>query len=201
MYHKQVVVRAVCRRLNRACGTVHGGNRPMQNQNHKTELASPISHTGIGLASFIATILFGKRCLPIAIYHMSIKIISRGKGKSAVAAAAYRAGEKITNERDGITHDYTRKQGVNWSDIFLPENVPPEYHDRATLWNAVEKIEKASNSQLAREIQVALPKELSYFQNKALVREFLKTNFVEKGMVVDLALHNMKTHNPTLISC
>ena len=137
-----------------------------------------------------------KRCLPIAIYHMSIKIISRGKGKSAVAAAAYRAGEKITNEREGITHDYTRKQGVNWSDIFLPDYAPPEYSDRATLWNAVEKIEKATNSQLAREIQVALPKELSYFQNKALVREFLKTNFVEKGMVADLALHNMKTHNP-----
>ena len=132
---------------------------------------------------------------------MSIKIISRGKGKSAVAAAAYRAGEKITNERDGITHDYTRKQGVDWSNVFLPDNAPPEYRDRATLWNAVEKIEKASNSQFAREIQVALPKELSYFQNKGLVNEFLKNNFVSKGMIADIALHNMKGIIPTLISC
>lgn len=89
----------------------------------------------------------------MAIYHCSIKIISRGKGKSAVAAAAYRAGEKILNQYDGIEHDYTRKGGVVYTEILLPENAPPEYADRATLWNAVEKIEKAKNAQLAREIE------------------------------------------------
>ena len=88
----------------------------------------------------------------MAIYHCSIKIISRGKGKSAVAAAAYRAGECIANNYDGITHDYTRKGGVVHTEILLPGHAPVEYADRAVLWNAVEKIEKAKNSQLAREI-------------------------------------------------
>ena len=127
---------------------------------------------------------------------MSIKIISRGKGKSAVAAAAYRAGEKITNECTGITHDYTKKQGIAFSNVLLPENAPPEYRNRAILWNAVEKVEKASNSQLAREIQLALPKELEYFPNKALVTEFIKDNFTSKGMIADVAFHNMKSENP-----
>ena len=101
----------------------------------------------------------------MAIYHCSIKIISRGKGKSAVAAAAYRAGEFIINEYDGITHDYTRKGGVVHTEILLPEHAPKEYADRSTLWNAVEQIEKNKNSQLAREIELALPVELSREQN------------------------------------
>ena len=81
----------------------------------------------------------------VAIYHCSIKVISRGKGKSAVAAAAYRAGEKITNEFDGMTHDYTHKGGVVHTEILLPDHAPAEYADRAVLWNEVEKIEKAKN--------------------------------------------------------
>jgi len=84
----------------------------------------------------------------------NIKIISRGKGKSAVAAAAYRAGEKIRNEYDGMEHDYTRKGGVVHTEILLPDNALAEYSDRAVLWNAVEKIEKTKNSQLAREIEL-----------------------------------------------
>ena len=132
----------------------------------------------------------------IAIYHCSIKIISRGKGQSAVAAAAYRAGEKIANEYDGQLHDYTHKKGVDHATVLLPENAPPEYQDRATLWNAVEQVERAKNSQLAREIQIALPTELSYFQNKALVREFVKNTFVAHGMCADVALHNMDSNNP-----
>jgi hypothetical protein len=87
----------------------------------------------------------------LAIYHLSIKIISRGSGGSAVAKAAYQAGEKITNEYDGLTHDYTKKGGVVFTEILLPENAPADYADRAVLWNEVEKIEKAKNSQLARE--------------------------------------------------
>jgi len=93
----------------------------------------------------------------VAIYHLSIKIISRGKGKSAVAAAAYRAGEKIKNEYDGMEHDFTRKGGVVHTEILLPDNAPPEYKDRAVLWNAVEKIERAKNSQLAREMSLPCP--------------------------------------------
>ena len=85
----------------------------------------------------------------MAIYHCSIKVISRGKGKSAVAAAAYRAGEKITNQFDGMTHDYTHKGGVVHTEILLPDHAPAEYADRAVLWNEVEKIEKAKNAQLA----------------------------------------------------
>ncbi|MCL2637976.1 MAG: MobA/MobL family protein, partial [Oscillospiraceae bacterium] len=130
------------------------------------------------------------------IYHLSIKIISRGKGKSAVAAAAYRAGEKITNEREGITHDYSRKRGIVHTEIMLPEHAPPEYSDRAVLWNAIEKIEKASNSQLAREIELALPKELTAEQNKNLVAEYCKKHFVNNGMVADIAIHDTGNGNP-----
>jgi len=132
----------------------------------------------------------------VAIYHCGIKIISRGKGKSAVAAAAYRSGETITNEYDGVTHDYTRKRGIVHTEILLPDNAPAEYSDRAVLWNAVEKIEKAKNSQLAREIEIALPVELSLLQNKSLVREYVKKHFVEQGMCADIAIHDTDSGNP-----
>jgi len=132
----------------------------------------------------------------LAIYHCSIKIISRGKGKSAVAAAAYRAGTIIQNERDGVTHDYTRKGGVVHTEILLPANAPAEYLDRAVLWNAVEKVEKVRNSQLAREIEIALPVELTWQQNAALVREYVNWNFVQAGMCADIAFHETKTGNP-----
>ena len=102
-----------------------------------------------------------REVIPIAIYHCNISIVSRGKGKSAVAAAAYRSGEKLTNEWDGMTHDYTRKGGVVHTEILLPPNAPPSFSDRSTLWNSVELYEKAGNAQLAREIDAALPIELS----------------------------------------
>ena len=118
----------------------------------------------------------------MAIYHCSIKVISRGKGKSAVAAAAYRAGEKITNQFDGMTHDYTHKGGVVHTEILLPDHAPAEYADRAVLWNEVEKIETAKNAQLAREIEIALPRELTREQGISLVREYVKRHFVAGGM-------------------
>jgi ATP-dependent exoDNAse (exonuclease V) alpha subunit len=128
---------------------------------------------------------------------MSIKIISRGKGgKSAVAAAAYRAGEKIKNERDGMIHDYTRKTGIVHTEILLPQYSPPEYADRAVLWNAVEHIENRSNSQLAREIEIALPIELSTEQNIALTREYVRRQFVDNGMCADLCVHDKGDGNP-----
>ena len=110
--------------------------------------------------------------IPIAIYHWNIGIVSRGKGKSAVAAAAYRSGEKLTNEWDGMTHDYTRKGGVVHTEIMLPPHAPPSFSDRSTLWNSVELYEKAGNAQLAREIDAALPIELSREEQIRLVREW-----------------------------
>ena len=132
----------------------------------------------------------------MAIYHCSIKVISRGKGKSAVAAAAYRAGEKITNEFDGMTHDYTHKGGVVHTEILLPDHAPAEYTDRAVLWNEVEKIEKAKNAQLAREIEIALPRELTREQGISLVREYVKRHFVAAGMCADICLHDTGGGNP-----
>ena len=132
----------------------------------------------------------------MAIYHLSIKIVSRGKGASAVAKSAYRAAEKIKNEYDGMIHDYTRKGGVVHTEILLPEHAPAEYQDRAVLWNAVEKIEKAKNSQLAREIEIALPKELTREQSINLVRDYVNHHFVAAGMCADIAIHDEKKGNP-----
>ena len=132
----------------------------------------------------------------MAIYHLCIKIISRGKGKSAVAASAYRSGEKIKNEYDGELHDFTRKGGIAHTEILLPQNAPQEFLDRGTLWNSVEKIEKSKNSQLAREIEVALPKELDREKQINLVREYVKENFVKVGMCADIALHDKNDGNP-----
>ena len=132
----------------------------------------------------------------MAIYHLCIKIISRGKGKSAVAASAYRSGEKIKNEYDGIVHDFTRKGGIAHTEILLPQNAPQEFSDRGTLWNSVEKIEKSKNSQLAREIEIALPKELDREKQINLVRDYVKENFVKVGMCADIALHDKGDGNP-----
>lgn len=123
-------------------------------------------------------------------------MVQRSKGKSAVAAAAYRSGTKLVNEWDGMTHDYTRKGGIVHSDILLPVHAPPEFQDRSTLWNSVEQIEKSSNSQLAREIEVALPVELSRDQQLALVRSYVQDNFVFAGMCADFALHDKGDGNP-----
>ena len=132
----------------------------------------------------------------MGIYHLSIKIISRGKGKSAVAASAYRSGEKIKNEYDGVVHDFTRKGGIAHTEILLPQNAPKEFSNRSVLWNSVEKIEKSKNSQLAREIEISLPKELNREKQINLVREYVKENFVKVGMCADIALHDKNDGNP-----
>ena len=132
----------------------------------------------------------------MAIYHCTIKIISRGKGMSAVGASAYRSGEILKNEYDGITHDFTRKRGIVHTEILLPPHAPPDFADRSTLWNSVEKIEKAKNSQLAREIEVALPVELDREKQIQLVREYVQDNFVSAGMCADIAIHDKKNGNP-----
>ena len=115
---------------------------------------------------------------------------------SAVAAAAYRSGEKITNEWDGMIHDYTRKRGIVHSEILLPSNAPPNFQDRGTLWNSVEQIEKACNSQLARELEVALPIELSREEQVRIVRAYCSSQFVSRGMCADFNIHDTGSGNP-----
>ena len=115
---------------------------------------------------------------------------------SAVGASAYRSGEILKNEYDGVTHDFTRKRGIAHTEILLPPHAPPDFADRSTLWNAVEKIEKAKNSQLAREIEVALPVELDREKQIQLVREYVQANFVSDGMCADIAIHDKKNGNP-----
>ena len=134
--------------------------------------------------------------LELAIFHCQIKIISRGKGKTATAAAAYRSGTKIVDDEFGETHDYTRKSGVAFSEILLCANAPSTYSDRQTLWNEVQKIEKQKNAQLCREVEVALPIEFSRDEQIEVVREYIKKNFTDKGMIADWSLHDKSDGNP-----
>ena len=131
-----------------------------------------------------------------AIYHCSIKIIKRSQGRSAAAAAAYRSGQKLTNEWDGITHDYMKKGGVVHSEILLPAHALPEFFDRSTLWNSVEKAEKNSNAQLAREIEIALPSEIDQQSQIRLVRKYVQDIFVSVGMCADFSIHDKGDGNP-----
>ena len=132
----------------------------------------------------------------LAIFHCAIKIISRSTGRTATSASAYRSATKVFDDETGETFDYTRKGGVAFSEILLCNNAPTKYADRQTLWNAVQEIEKNKNAQLCREIEVALPKELSRKEQIALVRKYINKNFVEQGMCADWALHDKLDGNP-----
>ena len=132
----------------------------------------------------------------MAIYHLEAKVISRGAGRSAVAAAAYMSCSQILNDYDGVQHDYTRKQGLVWQQIFLPEYAPAEWSDRGTLWNAVEENEKTKDSRLAREFVVALPIEMGKAEWESLLTEFIQDNFVSDGMRADVCIHDTDGHNP-----
>jgi Ti-type conjugative transfer relaxase TraA len=129
----------------------------------------------------------------VAIYHLSAKVVSRADGRSAVAAAAYRAAEELHDERLDRTHDFTTKTGVVHSEILLPEGAPERLLDRATLWNEVEATEKRKDAQLAREIEIALPRELDQAEAIRLARDFVREQFVARGMVVDLNVHWART--------
>ena len=132
----------------------------------------------------------------MAIYHLEAKVISRGAGRSAVAAAAYMSCSQILNDYDGVQHDYTRKQGLVWQQIFLPEYAPVEWSDRGILWNAVEENEKTKDSRLAREFVVALPIEMGKAEWQNLLTEFIQDNFVSDGMCADVCIHDTDGHNP-----
>ena len=125
----------------------------------------------------------------MAIYHLRATMISRSAGRSATAAAAYRVGERIEDHRTGLTFDYRARSGVDHVETLAPANAPAWVQDRAALWNAVEAAETRKNSQVAREIRVALPAELNHGQHVELVREFCQREFVARGMVADIALH------------
>jgi ATP-dependent exoDNAse (exonuclease V) alpha subunit len=138
----------------------------------------------------------------MAIYHLRAKIISRSKGQSSIAgasyrsgghsathAAAYRSGERLTDQRTGRTFDYGRKQGIVHTEILAPENAPAWVYDREALWNRVEGTEKRKDAQVAREIEISLPRELSHGQRVELVRSFVKKQFVKLGMIADVAMH------------
>ena len=125
----------------------------------------------------------------MALFHLSVTQTKRSAGQSAIASAAYRAGERLYSEYYGEYSDYTRKGGVICSDILLPSHAPPEYADRQTLWNAVEKAERGKNAQLAYSFDIALQNEFSLEENIALARQFLLEQFVSRGMVVDFAVH------------
>ena len=132
----------------------------------------------------------------MAIYHLEAKVVSRGAGRSAVAASAYLSCSCLYNDYDGIQHDYTKKQGLVWQEVFLPEYAPREWQVREKLWNAVEKVETAKDSRLAREFVVALPIELNRGEQIELLQEFIREQFVSDGMCADAAIHDTDGHNP-----
>ena len=132
----------------------------------------------------------------MAIYHLEAKVVGRGAGRSAVAASAYLSCSRLYNDYDGVQHDYTRKQGLVWQRVFLPEYAPQEWQDREKLWNAVEEVETAKDSRLAREFVVALPIELNREEQIELLQEFVREQFVADGMCADAAIHDTDGHNP-----
>ena len=125
----------------------------------------------------------------LAIYHLRASVISRSQGRSATAAIAYRSAERIADRRTGLVFDYAAKAGVEHTEILAPDHAPDWVRDRSELWNRVEEAETRKNSQVAREVRVALPDELSHDQRVELVRGFARAAFVERGMVADIALH------------
>ena len=132
----------------------------------------------------------------MAIYHLHAKMVQRNKGQSAVAAAAYRSGSLLVEESTGITHDYSRKRGVEHSEILAPDGAAAWVFDRQTLWNAVEQSEKRKDAQVAREIEVGLPVELAKSEQLALLRDYVQREFVSKGMVADIGIHRDNPVNP-----
>ena len=125
----------------------------------------------------------------MAIYHFSVKVIGRACGRSAVAAAAYRSASRLHDERLGRDHDFSNKAGVVHSEILLPDNAPERLSERDQLWNEVEAVEKRKDAQLSREIEFALPREMNEAQGIELARDFVRAEFVSRGMVADLNVH------------
>ncbi|MEO7680777.1 MAG: MobQ family relaxase, partial [Sphingomonas sp.] len=125
----------------------------------------------------------------MAIYHFSAKVISHAAGSSAVASAAYRSASRLHDERIERHHDFSNKAGVVHSEVMLPADAPEHFGDREKLWNAVEAAEKRVDAQLAREIEFAIPRELDQAEGIRLARDFVRAEFVDRGMIADLNVH------------
>jgi Ti-type conjugative transfer relaxase TraA len=125
----------------------------------------------------------------MAIYHLHVKVIGRKSGSSAVASAAYRSASRLRDERLDRSHDFSSKRGVVHSEVLLPENAPEVWHDRERLWNDVEAFEIRKDAQLAREVEFAIPREMSEAQGIELARDFARAEFVDRGMIADLNVH------------
>jgi ATP-dependent exoDNAse (exonuclease V) alpha subunit len=125
----------------------------------------------------------------MAIYHLSVKVISRANGSSALASAAYRSASRLRDERLERSHNFTNKSGVVHSEVMLPDNAPERMGDRESLWNEVEATELRRDAQLAREIEFAIPRELTKEQGIELARDFVQSEFVDHGMIADLNVH------------
>ena len=133
----------------------------------------------------------------MAIYHFSAKVVSRANGSSAVASAAYRSASELHDDRLGRNHDFSNKTGVIHSEVMLPEGAPERLNDRTTLWNEVEAGEKRKDAQLAREVEFSIPREMNEKQGVQLARDFVKKQFVDRGMVADLNVHWDKAKDGT----
>lgn len=125
----------------------------------------------------------------MAIYHFSVQVIGRAAGRSAIAAAAYRSASRLRDDRLGRDQDFSAKRGVVHSEVMLPENAPEEWNDRERLWNDVEAFEKRKDAQLAREVEFAIPREMTQAQGVELARDFVAREFVDRGMIADLNVH------------
>ena len=133
----------------------------------------------------------------MALYHVHAQVVSRASGASAVAGAAYRSRDTLTDERTGEAHDYrNRRDDLDGSEILTPRGSPAWAQDRARLWNAVEAAERRKDAQVAREVRVAIPRELSAEDRRALVRDYAQRSFVDRGMVADIAFHGGQGENP-----
>src|SRR5436309_259703 len=127
--------------------------------------------------------------MAMAIYHLRVKVIGRKSGSSAVASAAYRSGSRLRDERLDRSHDFSGKRGVVHSEVMLPENAPEAWSNRELLWNDVEAFEVRKDAQLAREVEFAIPREMSEAQGIELARDFVRGEFVDRGMIADLNVH------------
>src|SRR5260370_1621304 len=125
----------------------------------------------------------------MAIYHLHVKVIGRKAGSSAVASAAYRSASRLHDERIERSHDFSGKRGVVHAEVMLPENAPEAWRDRERLWDEVEALEVRKDAQLAREVEFAIPREMSEAQGIELARDFVRGEFVDRGMIADLNVH------------
>src|SRR5258708_7643559 len=127
--------------------------------------------------------------IAMAIYHLHVKVIGRKSGSSAVASAAYRSGSRLRDERLDRSHDFSSKRGIVHSEVMLPENAPEAWSDRERLWNDVEAFEIRKDAQLARQVEFALPREMTQAQGIERARDFVQAVFADQGMIADLTVH------------